>query len=202
MNMDFFNHDAFSRITMTKALENYEFKPGLVGSFNLFEEVKTTRRVVNIERSKLSLIPTSERGAPLIEADRDRRNIRYIETTRIAKGDTIKSEEIKDRQEFGTEDQLETVMKFIAKRQKKLIEEIELIWENMQLGAIQGVVLDADGSMIIDWYKEWGIEQPKAIDFKLDDDTTDVANMVDQVVMKMIEASRGAFSDRSWIVGL
>ncbi len=147
--MDFFNHDAFSRVTMTKALENYEFKPGLVGSFNLFEEVETTRTVVNIERSKLSLIPTSERSAPLIEADRDRRNIRYIETTRIAKGDTITSEEIQDRREFGTEDQLETAMKYIAKKQKKLIEEIELTWENMQLGAIQGAVLDADGSMIM-----------------------------------------------------
>ncbi|WP_343358219.1 major capsid protein [Bartonella schoenbuchensis] len=204
MDMDFFNHNAFSSTTMMKAIENYEFKPGLVGSLNLFEEIESKTKVVGIERrnNTLSLIKTSERGAPLIEANRDNRDLRFFPTTRIAKGDTITSEEIQDRREFGTEDRLETAMRFIAKRQKKLIEEIELTWENMQLGAIQGAVLDADGSMLYDWYKEWGIEQPKPIDFKLDDDTTDVANMVDQVVIKMIEASRGAFSDRSWIVGL
>ncbi|OPB30046.1 major capsid protein [Bartonella sp. WD12.1] len=200
MNMDFFNQDAFSRVEMTKALENYEFKPGLIGSLNLFEEVKSTRKVVNIKRYKLSLIQTSQRSMPLREADRD--VCRYFETTRIAKGYTISSEEIQNWFAFGTEDKLETAVKFIAKRQKKLIEEIELTWENMQLGAIQGVVLDADGSVLYDWYKEWEITPPEPIDFKLNEDTTDVADVVDQVVTNMVEASSGAFSDRSRIVGL
>ncbi|WP_208541309.1 major capsid protein [Bartonella capreoli] len=204
MDIKSFNHDAFSSVTMMKAIENYEFKPSLIGSLDLFEEVETTTTSVSIERcnNTLSLIPTSERGAPLIEAGRDKRNIRYFETTRIAKSDTIKSGEIQNRREFGTEDQLETAMKFIAKRQKKLIKEIELTWENMQLGAIQGVVLDADGSVVYDWYKEWGITPPKAINFKLDEETTDVADVVDQVVTNMVEASSGAFSNWSWIIGL
>ncbi|WP_208431686.1 major capsid protein [Bartonella schoenbuchensis] len=202
MDMSFFDHNAFSSATKMKPIENYEFKPGLIGSLNLFEEVETRTTVVSIERYKLQLIPTSKRGAPLIEADRNSRNIRFFPTTRIAKSYAIPSEEIKDRREFGIEDQFETVMKFIAEKQKRLIEEIELTWENMQLGAIQGAVLDADGSVVYDWYKEWGIEQPKAIDFKLDEDTTDVADVVDQVVKKMIKASRGAFSTRSRIIGL
>ncbi|ENN89977.1 major capsid protein [Bartonella bovis] len=201
MDMSFFNHNAFSSTTMMKAIENYKFKPGLVGSLNLFEEVETTRKVVNIKRYKLSSVPTSECSAPLIKADRDKRNIRYFETTRIAKGYTISSEEIQNRREFGTEDQLETVMKFIAKRQKKLIEEIELTWENMQLGAIQGVLPDADGSVLYDWYKEWEITPPEPIDFKLGDDTTDVAYMVNQIRIKMVKASGNTFSTRSRIIG-
>ncbi len=98
--------------------------------------------------------------------------------------------------------QLETAMKYIAGKQKKLISEIELIWENMQLGAVQGVVLDANSSVIIDWYKEWEITPHKPIDFKLNVETTNVADHVDQVIMRMIEASKGAFSDRSRIIGL
>ncbi|WP_375654644.1 MULTISPECIES: major capsid protein [unclassified Bartonella] len=121
---------------------------------------------------------------------------------RIAKSDTVKSEEIQNRREFGIEDQLETAMKYIARKQKKLISGIELTWENMQLGAVQGVVLDADGSVIVDWYKEWEITPPKPIDFKLNTETTNVADHVDQVIMRMIEASKGAFSDRSRIIGL
>ncbi|WP_330167804.1 major capsid protein [Bartonella grahamii] len=204
MDMNFFKHDAFSSITMMKAIENYEFQPGLVSSLNLFEEVETSTTVVGIERrdNTLSLIQTSERGAPLAEGDREGRNLRFFKTTRIAKSDTVKSEEIQNRREFGTEDQLETAMKYIARKQKKLISEIELTWENMQLGAVQGVVLDADGSVIVDWYKEWEITPPKPIDFKLNNETTNVADNVDRVIMRMIEASKGAFSDRSRIIGL
>uniref|UniRef100_UPI00186483B3 major capsid protein n=1 Tax=Bartonella bovis TaxID=155194 RepID=UPI00186483B3 len=113
MDISFFNHNAFSMATMMRAIENYAFKPDLIGSLNLFEEVETNKTTVGIERrdNKLSLIPTSQRGAPLIEADRDGRNVRFFKTTRIAKSDTIKAEEIQDRREFGTEDQLETAMK-------------------------------------------------------------------------------------------
>ncbi|OPB29835.1 major capsid protein [Bartonella sp. WD12.1] len=203
MDISFFNHNAFSMVTMMKAIENYAFKPDLIGSLNLFEEVETNKTTVGIERrdNKLSLIPTSKRGAPLIEADRDSRNVRFFPTIRIAKSDTIKAEEIQDRREFGTEDQLETAMKFIAKRQKNLIGEIELTWENMQLGAIQGIVLDADGSVLYDWYKEWGITPPEPIDFKLNEDTTDVSYMVNQIRIKMVKASGNTFSTRSRIIG-
>ncbi|MEL6094209.1 major capsid protein [Bartonella schoenbuchensis] len=94
----------------------------------------------------------SERGTPATETDKDEYDRQYFKTTSIIKKYTIKAEEIKDWRKFGIEDQFETVMKFIAKKQRNLISEIELIWENMQLGAIQGVVLDADGSVIYDCY--------------------------------------------------
>ncbi|WP_317993610.1 major capsid protein [Bartonella gliris] len=201
MDMNFFKHDAFSSITMMKAIENYEFKPGIIGSLDLFEEIETSTEIVGIKRSGISLIQTSERGMSFANDDKTDCP-QFYQTTRIAKSDTVKSEEIQNRREFGTEDQLETAMKYIARKQKKLISEIELTWENMQLGAVQGVVLDADGSVIVDWYKEWEITPPKPIDFKLNTETTNVADNVDQVIMRMIEASNGAFSDRSRIIGL
>lgn len=69
MDMNFFKHDAFSATTMMKAIENYEFQPGLISSLNLFEEVETSTTVVGIERrdNTLSLIQTSERGAPWLK---------------------------------------------------------------------------------------------------------------------------------------
>ncbi|WP_330169494.1 major capsid protein [Bartonella grahamii] len=201
MDMNFFKHDAFSSITMMKAIENYEFKPGIIGSLDLFEEIETSTEIVGIKRSDISLIQTSERGMSFANDDKTDCP-QFYQTTRIAKSDTVKSEEIQNRREFGTKNQLETAMKYIARKQKKLISEIELTWENMQLGAVQGVVLDADGSVIVDWYKEWEITPPKPIDFKLNVETTNVADNVDQVIMRMIEASNGAFSDRSRIIGL
>lgn len=200
MDMNFFKHEAFSTFTMMKAIENYEFQPSLISSLDLFEEVETSTTVVGIERRDISLIQTSERGTPLVE--RDGHNLRFFKTTRIAKSDTVRTEEIQGWDILRPEDQLETAMKYIARKQKKLVSEIELTWENMQLGAVQGVALDADGSVIVNWYKEWEITPPKPIDFKLNVETTNVADHVDQVIMRMIEASKGAFSDRSRIIGL
>lgn len=49
--------------------------------------------------------------------------------------------------------------------------------------------------------EEWGITPQKAIDFKLDEDTIDIACIVDQVVTNMAEASGNTFSIYSRILG-
>ncbi|WP_375610729.1 MULTISPECIES: major capsid protein [unclassified Bartonella] len=201
MDINFFKHDAFSASSMMKAIRDYAFQPGLIGSLNLFEKIETNTAIVSIERRDISLIQTSERGMSCANDDKTD-CLRFFKTTRIAKSDAIKIEEIYGWNELKLEDQLEMAMQYIVRKQKKLISEIELIWENMQLGAVQGVVLDADGSVIVDWYKEWKITPPEPIDFKLNVETTNVADHVDQVIMKMIETSKGAFTDRSRIIGL
>ncbi|WP_273789893.1 major capsid protein [Bartonella sp. ML70XJBT] len=201
MDMNFFKHDAFSAVTMMKAIENYEFQPGIIGSLNLFEEIETSTTIVGIKRHDISLIQTSERGMSCTNNNKTD-HLRFFQTTCIVKSDTVKIEEVQGWNILSPANQLETAMKYIAGKQKKLISEIELIWENMQLGAVQGVVLDANSSVIIDWYKEWEITPQKPIDFKLNVETTNVADHVDQVIMRMIEASKGAFSDRSRIIGL
>jgi len=98
MHMNVFNHNAFSTVTMTEAMEDYDFKPDLIGSLGLFEDVPISTTHISVERrgNELRIIKTSPRGAPLEEAGRDQRNIRLFETSRIAKGDTISASEIQN----------------------------------------------------------------------------------------------------------
>jgi hypothetical protein len=57
----------------------------------------------------------------------------------------------------------------IARRQAKLRGDLELTWEFHRLGAVQGKVLDADGtSVIIDWEAELNQAIPAEVDFDLD----------------------------------
>jgi hypothetical protein len=88
MHMDVFNDDVFSAVTMTTALEDYEFKPNLIGSMNLFEDVITTTEKVSVERrgNTLSIIQTSMRGEPIAEGKKDGRSLMTVPTVRIAKG--------------------------------------------------------------------------------------------------------------------
>jgi hypothetical protein len=72
---------------------------------------------------------------------------------------------------FGSETELQQVQQEIADIMggpTGLRNSIELTHENMRLGAIQGILLDADGTVIRNWFTEFGISQPAEIDFDLD----------------------------------
>lgn len=204
MQMNIFDDDAFSAVSMTTAMEDTTFKPGLIGSMNLFDDVLISTTHIGVERrgSELALIPTTERGAPLPEGKRDGRVMRLFETTRIAKGHTLKASEIQNVRAFGTEGELETAVEYIARATTKLTNEVELTWEYQMLGAVQGVVLDADGTVIVDWFAEWGLSAPAVINFALNVDTTDVNGKCEEVIDAMALASKGAWTLGSRVVAL
>lgn len=206
MHMDIFDDDAFSAVSMTSALEDYEFKPGLIGSLNLFEDVPTSTTAISVERragNVLSIIQTSLRGAPLEEGASDKgRNLRSFETTRIAKGKTLNASEIQNVRAFGSETELETMVSYVARYENRLIGDAELTWENMMFGAVQGKVLDADSSILVDWFSEWGIPEPAEISFDLDDPAIDVEQKCREIVRASMRASQGAWRANTFVLGL
>jgi hypothetical protein len=204
MHMDIFNDDAFSATSMTAALEDFDFKPNFVGSLNLFEDVPIATTSISVERrgNTLALIPTSLRGEAIAEGKRDGRNIRNFETVRIAKGHTMSASEIQNIRAFGQESDVETMIAYVGRYANKLVGDVEMTWENMKLGAVMGKVLDADGSVLWDWFSEWGIAAPAEIDFALDTDTTDIEAKCREVIEVMKRASKGAWNMSTYVVGL
>lgn len=204
MHMDIFNDDAFSEVSMTTALENYEYVPGLISSMNLFEDVPISTTGVSVERrnNTLELIPTSLRGEDLEEGKKDGRDLRTFETTRIAKGHTLRASEIQNVRAFGEESDLETMVAFIARYQSKLMVQVEATWEFQRLGAIFGKVLDVNGSTIVDWYGQWNITKPDVIDFELDTTATQVELKCRDVLRRMQDASDDAWLPNTTVAGL
>jgi len=204
MHMNIFNHDAFSCVTMTRAMEDYDFKPDLVGSLGLFEEVPISTTDVSVERrgNNLSIIKSSPRGAPLDEGGREQRIIKSFGTVRLAKGDTVHAAEIQNMRAFGEESELQTAIEYISRRQDRLIADMELTWENMMLGAIQGAVLDGDGSVIVDWFAEWGMTPPDNINFKLNVADTNIEAICRGIIRDMQVKSKGAFRAGSHVIAL
>lgn len=169
-HMDIFENDAFGVISMTTAVEKMPYKPGLIGSWGIFESEGVTTNSVSIEgrSGTLSLIPTSQRGAPLPMGTTEKRNLRNFNLPRVAKGDQVFASEVQGVRAFGTESELETVQGLVAKKQLKLKQDQEYTMEYHRLGSLQGVLLDADGSVIYDYFDEFGITTPTEIDFNLD----------------------------------
>lgn len=168
--IDVFKQDAFSMISLTTAINQQPFLPTFLGDLGLFtvRPIRTVAAAIEDRNGVLSLIQTSERGAPLAEGRGDKRNIRYFNTARLAKGDTIFAHEIQGIRAFGSETELQQVTTEVAYRYAKLQNDVALTHENMRLGAIQGIVTDADGSTIFNWFTEWGVSQPSEIDWDLD----------------------------------
>lgn len=199
--MNVFDQDAFSGVSLTQGIEKVPFTPGLLGALGIFDPrpIRTEAAAFEKRDGVISLIQTSERGAPLEEREREGRDIRYFATKRIAKGDTIKASEIQNIRAMGSETELQSVQNEIMHRYAGptgLINDLMLTWEWHRLGAVQGIVLDADGSTLKNWFTEWSISQASEIDFELDEATTDVRAKCAAVVRAMARASKGA-----WIEG-
>lgn len=202
--MNIFDSDAFSMVSLTQAIEKIPYTPDFLGSLGIFESVPVRTVTVAIEKreQELAIIQTSERGAPLEEQTVPKRDIRDFRTVRIAKGDTVQAAEIQNIRAFGSESEMQTVQAEMAYRYGLLLRDMELTHENMRLGAIQGIVRDADGSVLRNWYTEWGIQQPAEIDFDLEDDTTNVRKKCADVVRAMMRAGKGAWTASTRVIGL
>lgn len=196
LTMDIFRSDPFSDITLTEALNRAPYLPGFLGKLGIFEPEPVRTVTVAIEKleNRLSVIQTSPRGAPLTRRDGDKRDIRDFRTVRIAKGDAIEAHQIQDVRAFGSQSELMQLQAEIARRLQSLRNDVLLTHENMMLGAIQGKVLDADGTVIKNWFTEWGIAEPAEVDFELDDANTDVRKKCAAVIRAIARASGGAFT--------
>jgi hypothetical protein len=155
--MNVFEQDAFSAINMTGVVEKVGFVPSYLGSLGIFEPVPVATTSIFIEERGLepALIQTDLRGAPPRQVGSDKRTVRAFATTRVSQASRLMADFLQGVRAFGSETELLTLQVEMARRQMKMRNNIELTMENMRMGCVAGgVVLDADGSVIINWPTE------------------------------------------------
>jgi hypothetical protein len=158
---------------LTSTVERIPYQPTLLGDMNIFNPNPIRTKALGVEERDgvLVLIQTSQRGAPVnSERTTEKRKMRYFEVPRITQGDTIHADEIQGIRAFGEETELMQVQAEVARRlagPTGLIANIGYTWENMRLGAVQGLLLDADGSTLYNWFDEFGFAAPAEVAFNL-----------------------------------
>jgi hypothetical protein len=200
--LDIFKQDAFKLQSMLQAIDAVDYRPQRLGDMGIFTPNPVRTEVVSIEKraGTLALIQTSPRGAPLGQRNTEKRDIRDFRTVRIAESDRIMASELAGIRAFGTESELMQVQAEVARRLMGpvgLESKVELTLENMRLGAIHGVVKDADGSTIYDWFDELGVTQANEIDFDLDNASPAsgvVRKKCSEVVRAMMKAAKGVWT--------
>lgn len=191
--MDVFKQDAFSAISLTAAIQDLKFVPGYLGSLGIFtpNPVRTTSIMVEKRGQTLKLLRTTERGSPRPTRQVDRRNVRNFNTVRLAETDRLMADELQNIRAFGSETELEMIQAEIARRQFVLLNDLELTMEYHRLAAINGILLDSDGTTIYNYYTEFGITPPTEIAFDWANKTKVKSFIAQNVTRPMIRALGG-----------
>ena len=211
-HMDVFNSDAFTMGSLTSALNKVDFQPTMLRNMGLFAPtpIRTSFATIEERGGTLSLVPTSRRGEP-VEDQRstgdEKRSVHRVDVPRLVKGDRITADEVQDIRAFGTESELMQVQEEVARRMNGphgLMRDIELTWENMALGAVQGTVVDADGNTtVVDWFNVFGVSQDAEIAFDFANAAEgDVKKNANQVLRQMQRQAKGAFTPQTEVVAL
>jgi hypothetical protein len=129
-----------------------------------------------------------------------------LKTTRLAEGFTLYAEEIQGIRAFGSETEFAQVQTEYLRRMASVRDDMELTHEYHRLGALQGLLLDADGSTVIyNYFTEFGVSQPAAIDFDLDNASPApgaVRAKCAEVIRGMQRSAGGAFTPSTTVHAL
>lgn len=139
------------------------YRPSFLQSLNLttFKSLTTTEvKVWQKEHGALNLVQTTERGGPIEQDMPEGSKLYTLPTFRVAKGATIRSHELQDVFAFGSNNVRERIGAKLAERFMGLEEDITLTEEHMLMGMIQGLILDADGSVLMDCYDQFDTVVP------------------------------------------
>ena len=183
--IDIFNDDAFSAVSMTKAINIMPYYPTMLGMMNLFNDrtdgvgdstarfaatmangIDTDTAIVYRKDGQLMLLPTEARGTMPTYNQPDPVGARSFKVPYIPKNDGLFWDAIIGKRIYGQPNNMgiggssqETVAMAIDRTLEKIWKEHLLTWEWHRLGAIKGVILDADGQQVVyDLFREFQIE--------------------------------------------
>ena len=169
-----FHNPAFSVSALTAAINLLPNQYGRLDELNLFpiKPVRTRQVTVEERNGVLSLLPTQPVGSPGFVGQRGKRALRAFNVPHIPHEDVVLPEEVVGVRAFGTETDLETIAGVMADHLQTMRNKHAITLEHLRMGALKGVILDADGSELANLFEIFKI-QPQTFDFQLSNQDID-----------------------------
>lgn len=174
--VNIFQNDAFSLVNMTAAINIVPNLYGRIQQMGLFPIEGVMDRIIAIEELNgvLNLLPTQEVGAPGSKGTQGKRQIRTFRIPHIPHDDVVLPQEVQRVRRFGSDNEVDGVIDLVNRKLATMRRKHALTLEWLRMGALKGVVKDADNStVLLNHFTEYGITQ-KTIDFVLGTTTTSV----------------------------
>ena len=154
-----FSNPAFSMAALTAAINILPNRYGRLEELNLMPPKPVRQRQIVVEEMNgvLNLLPTLPPGSPGTVGVRGKRKLRSFVVPHIPHDDVVLPEEVQGIRAFGSETETETVAGVVARHLETMRNKHAITLEHLRFGALKGLILDADGSVIYDLYSEFGI---------------------------------------------
>jgi len=191
--LDMFKTDGYSLASLTGKINRIPLKPTKIQKMGLFssEGVMGTTVYLDERDGVLQLIPKSARCTPGLVNKKEDQRVRKFETIHLQLDDAVWVYEVAGKRAFGSPDQAEGVASVVLRKITRMRDAHEATLEWHRLGAIKGVVYDADGTTLIhDLYDEFGVYRPADIDFDVDTAATEQAPLA-MAAKRVIEGALG-----------
>lgn len=179
-----FTSDAFSMAALTAAINKIPNNYGRVEQLGLMPAQGVRTRTIIIEEmgGVLNLLPTRPVGAPGTVGVQGKRKVRSFVIPHIPHDDTVLPEEVQGIRAFGSETETDALANLMAQKLQNMRNKHAITLEYLRMGALKGIILDADGSTLYDLYDEFDIVA-KTVDFAL-------SNAATEVLLKVLEVKR------------
>ncbi|MBF0141094.1 MAG: major capsid protein [Magnetococcales bacterium] len=191
-----FSGSAFNSVALTTAINLLPNMFGRVEQMNLMPAKPVRLRSIAVERRNgvLNLLPTVPPGGPATLNTRGKRDIRQFAIPQIPLEDIVRPEETQGIRAFGSENELQAYADVLAMHLQSMRNKHAITLEHLRMGALKGIILDADGSVIYNLFTEFGITQ-KVIDFQLSSAALDVKSVCYSLKRHVEDNLLGEFSD-------
>lgn len=189
-----FSTDAFNMVALTAAINRIPNTYGRLEQLALMPATGVRTRTIIIEEMSgvLNLLPTQPIGAPGTLGTQGKRKVRSFVIPHIPHDDTVLPEEVQGIRAFGSETETEALAGLMAQKLQTMRSKHAITLEHLRMGALKGVILDADGSTLYNLYTEFGIT-PKTVSFALTTNTTEVLTKVLEVKRHIEDNLKGEF---------
>ena len=156
-----FDNPAFNMTSLTAAINIIPNRYGLLSELGIFATKPVRTRSVLVEEyaGRLTLLPTRPVGSPGTVAQAGKRTVRSFVIPHIPHDDVILPDEVQGLRAFGSETEMEALSSVMARHLADLRNKHAITLEHLRMGAIKGQILDADGSVLVDLFAEYGITQ-------------------------------------------
>ncbi|MEC3765006.1 major capsid protein [Cupriavidus sp. SS-3] len=201
-SLDVFNDDAFSVMSLTRALNQVpegQQVPMLLDGLFTEEGVTTTQIAIERENDQLALVPDTPRGAPGQVVVGNKRDVIPFQALHLPVRGVVRADEVQGIRAFGSETEAQAVQTVVNQRIAKMRRKIDATLTYHRVGAVTGKIYDADGQrVLVDLYERFGIAQ-QTVNFALDNAGTKVLTKITDARRKAEDALTGAGVITGWL---
>lgn len=193
--LDYLQAPEFADDRLTESINIPPYRTGRPAQLGIFadEPIATTYVRLGYTSDEITIIPARERGGESnLNMRGDRQGV-MIEIPHFPLDDKITPSDLQNLYAWGEEAVFETLAGVVNRKLDSIRSKHDATHAHLDWGALNGMVIDAEGKLLLDLYDKFEIAQT-VISFDLNVDTTDVAAKNRQAKAAVRKALRGTAS--------